>query len=240
MNCDAYRILISAYIDGELSDSDAQCLKAHLTSCTPCFLCLQEQEKMQAAIKRYTFMQEVPGVPETFSAKIIAQLENELQQLPSLSYTERLAARCRADVRKFVDAWIGSLKLRPFTWTVSAGFFFLSFSALLMNEFYLQPSGSYLAEPQTPDFEMASREESFSKTVKQFEETALAGADREFDGSDFIVIAELDNESAPLPTLQNCDPMQDYVYSHVVEAYQDRLSEDAMLIGYVQKAHFLQ
>jgi hypothetical protein len=240
MNCDAYRILISGYIDEELSDNESHRLKLHLKHCGSCLQYLQQQERMQAAIKRYTFVQEAPEVPALFASKIALQLEDGLRQAPSPSFAERLSSRIHAKVLKFVDAWIGSLKLRPFAWTASASFFFLLFSALVMNEMYQQSSPQYLAERKVSINETASLDDISTESLIQFEEPTLAEIDSELDGSDFIVIAELNEGSVPLATPQKSDPVQDYVYSHVVGAYQDRLSEDAMLVGYVQKASFVQ
>lgn len=243
MNCDAYRILISAYIDEELSDSEAQRLKTHLKSCEPCLQFLQQQEKVQAAIKRYSFVQEAPKLPSNFASKITRQLEEQLQQVPAPSIVERLKTRFRASVLEFVDAWIGSLKVRPFAWTASASCFFVLFAALVMNEMSHQ-SPQRLANQVASVSETASLDDSSAESLIQFEETDFSEQDGaltdDLDGSDFIVIAELSDGSILQPAQRKSDPMQDYVYSHVVEAYQDRLSEDAMLVGYVQDAAFIQ
>ena len=225
MNCDAYRILISGYIDEELSDSESQRLKAHLKECAACLQHFQQQEKVQAALKRYSFIHDAPEVPVNFASKITQQIEDELQQAPAPSFTERLKDRFRARVLNFVEAWIGSLKVRPFAWTASASCFFVLFAALVMNEMYHQ-TPQHLAQQTSSISETASLDEMSTESLIQFEDTDLAEQGHELDGSNFIVMAER----------AKSDPMQDYVYSHVVEAYQDRLSEDAMLIGYVQGA----
>ena len=243
MNCDAYRILISGYIDEELSNSESQRLKAHLKGCDSCLQYLQQQEKIRAAVKRYTFVKEVPEVPVNFASRITQQLEDQLQRVPQPSLTERMKTRFRATILEFVDGWIGSLKARPFAWTASVSCFFVLFAALVMNEIY-QQTPQHLAQKTTPVSETALLEDISAESLIQFEETDVSEQNsrlaEDVDGSDFIVIAEL-NEDSTLPSAQKkSDPLQDYVYSHVVEAYQDRLIDDAMLVGYVQDAAFIQ
>ncbi len=243
MNCDAYRILISAYIDEELSDIESQRLKTHLKRCESCLQYLHQQEKVQVAVKRYTFVKEVPEVPLGFASKITQQLEEQIQQAPKPSFAERLKDRFRANILEFVDGWIGNLKTHPFAWTASMACFFVFFAALLMNEIY-QQSPQYLAHQATSVNETVSLDDISTKSLIQFEETDAAeqnnGLAGDVDGSEFIIIAELSDESTLQPAQKKSDPMQDYVYSHMVEAYQDRLIEDVMLVGHAQDAAFIQ
>ncbi len=57
MNCEASRILISSYLDGELSDQEVELFKAHLQVCEDCVRYLQQQEILKNALKHYSLFQ---------------------------------------------------------------------------------------------------------------------------------------------------------------------------------------
>lgn len=136
MNCDAYRILITGYIDKELSDSEMQTLKAHLTTCEACLQYLQRQETMEAALKRYSLFQETPEIPVNFASKVTEQLQDILEEEQPVSLGERVTEQVRAVVTHLVERWASSLKTRPFAWTASMSCFVLLFAGLLFFEVY--------------------------------------------------------------------------------------------------------
>lgn len=118
MNCEASRILISAYLDGELSEQEARLLKAHLQTCESCVSYLQQQEALKNALKHYTLFQESLEAPSDFAKKVAIKLQETFtpEQPP-------LAARIRRTYRHFVfgfvDSWVNSLKTWPFTWATA-------------------------------------------------------------------------------------------------------------------------
>jgi anti-sigma factor RsiW len=116
MDCEAYRILISGYIDGELSEQEMQMLKVHLQTCEACAGYLQKLESMQTALKRYTLFQDMPEIPSNFAGRVTEQLQDIIEEKQS-SFGNTLRTRYRTWVIELAERWAGSLKTRPFAWT---------------------------------------------------------------------------------------------------------------------------
>lgn len=126
MNCEASRILISAYLDGELSEQEARLLKAHLQACESCVGHLQQQEALKNALKHYTLFQESLEAPSNFAKKVVIKLQETLTpERPP--FAARIKRTYRHFVFGFVDSWVNSLKTWPFTWAtvVSCMFVFV-------------------------------------------------------------------------------------------------------------------
>lgn len=119
MNCEASRILISGYLDEELSDQETRLLKAHLQQCETCVNYLQSQETLKNALKHYMLFQESPQVSDDFAKKVTAKLEEKLPQKRA-SVVEHIRWTYQKFVFGFVDGWVNSLKARPFIWTTAA------------------------------------------------------------------------------------------------------------------------
>ncbi len=118
MNCEASRILISSYLDGELSDQEVELFKAHLQVCEDCVRYLQQQEILKNALKHYSLFQESLEAPPDFAKKVIIKLQKTLTPAqPPLA--ARIKQTYRHFVFGFVESWIRSLKTRPFIWTTA-------------------------------------------------------------------------------------------------------------------------
>ncbi|GAK61406.1 predicted transmembrane transcriptional regulator (anti-sigma factor) [Candidatus Vecturithrix granuli] len=115
MNCEASRILISGYLDGELSEQEARLLKVHLQACESCVSYLQRQEALKNALKHYALFQDHLEAPSDFAKKVVIKLQETLTpEQPPLA--ARIKQTYRHFVFGFVDSWVNSLKTRPFAW----------------------------------------------------------------------------------------------------------------------------
>lgn len=124
MNCEASHILISGYLDEELSEQEARLLKAHLQTCESCVSYLQHQEALKNALKHYTLFQESLEVPSDFAQKVAIKLQETLTpEQPPLA--ARIKRTYRDFVLGFVDGWVRSLKTRPFIWTTVVSCLFM-------------------------------------------------------------------------------------------------------------------
>lgn len=70
MNCEQYTDLISARLDGELSDKETARLDAHLAECPRCRELLRELEEMMAALAQ----EETVQAPETLSRGVLDRI----------------------------------------------------------------------------------------------------------------------------------------------------------------------
>ncbi len=253
MRCEGFRILITGYIDGELSDREMHTLKAHLNTCTECLQYLQRQEKMQAMFKRYSLVQEAPDIPEHFAATVTDRIHDTLQEKHAASLINTWINKYRRFALHVVESLIHSLTIRPLAWTASMSSVLILLVGLLFFELH-QYSSQYsapqshaktVAEESTPLI-VAATEEDEAPIFGDMEQESLIV----FEDSD-TPVEEIStgNPAQPLsrpvslPTADNqqfvkvashADPVEDYVYSHVMEVYQERLVEDVVLVGYVQ------
>ncbi|MFH1958499.1 MAG: gliding motility-associated C-terminal domain-containing protein [bacterium] len=72
-NCDKFRELISAYIDGVLGHSDEKYLKTHIDACGKCRDYLEELKRVRQA----SLSIPVPDVPEHVYAGVMEEIEKE-------------------------------------------------------------------------------------------------------------------------------------------------------------------
>jgi len=227
MKCDAYRILITGYIDEVLSENENRMLKEHLRSCEACLQHLKRQEILRTTLKRYVFLQDPPVVPSNFAQKVTARLQTESTPV---FQPEGLRLRIRKGVLRVADAWSMSLKSRPFAWATAVSctiMFLVGFFAI--NLFYA-PTVNQMAQIET------------NVPVKQISPVALAvpaeplpNVISDADNTSFFPIGFVEEEQpSVMPVQAQTPPFEGYVYSHVVGGYQERLGEDIMFVGYAQ------
>lgn len=118
MECNEYRIFITGYIDGELSEEETRQLKAHLLTCKACVAYLTRAEAMKTVLKRCVLLQSTPDVPPHFARNVSALLHAE-QKAKQRSIIIRLTQQYRNLVLDAVEKWTASLRTRPFAWMTS-------------------------------------------------------------------------------------------------------------------------
>jgi hypothetical protein len=121
MDCNAYHILITGYVDGELSADETQALKTHLHTCEACLTYLQRLEKLETLLKRYHLLQEIPEAPADFAHNISLKLREVIaaQRLP---LSVKLKKRSQRVVTSLTERWANSLRARPATWITAMSF----------------------------------------------------------------------------------------------------------------------
>ena len=223
MKCEAYRILITGYIDNALSENETRMLKQHLGTCEPCLQHLQRQEVLRTTLKRYTFLQEPPVVPSNFAQTVTAQLESLHPESVPVFQPNGLKHRIRQGVLRFADAWSVSLNARPFAWTAAVSCVaVLLVGIAALNVFYTPSTNNQMARVETK----APAEQAVSQV-------AISDTD---SSSLFEVGFIEEQQSLPVSVQAQQPPLKGYVYSHVVGGYQDRLIDDIMFVGYAQDA----
>lgn len=258
MNCEAFRILISGYLDEELSEQEVQLLKAHLQGCESCVSYLQHQEALKNALKHYTLFQESLEVPSDFAKKVVIKLQETLRPQRS-----PLAARIKRAyhhfVFGFVDSWINSLKTRPFTWATVVSCMFVLMVGLVSFKVVQQMSWREQARIQTFGVEppspvpapsalskvsqtsralqgVSSPEQVNFESQEVFQAIELTLETRnmaqEVEESNGLIVEEEDSPFIRVASHQALT-VEDYVYSHVVEVYQTHFVDDAVFVGYV-------
>lgn len=232
MKCDAYRILITGYIDEALSENETRMLKEHIRSCETCLHHLQRQEILRTTLKRYAFLQEAPVVPSNFAQKVTAQLQACQPESTPVLERKGFKLRLRTGVLRFVDGWTSSLKARPFAWTAAVSCVMMfAVGFLAVSVFYTPPikqmaqiGANVPAEPTTV-------------IAKSIQTEPLPNTISDADNSSFFEIGFVEEGQPSLTPVQaTTPPFEGYVYSHVVGGYQDRLGEDIMFVGYAQDA----
>ena len=244
LDCHAYRILITGYIDGELSDDEMQMLKAHLQTCKACFAYLTRAEVMKTVLKRCRLLQDIPEVSPHFAQNISHVIQQTHQQSrPSL--VVRINQKYRAFVFDLVEKWISSLRARPFAWITSvscvvaliAGIMFVDVFHTVYQHAPLQYTQS------VPDEQVALRSvmEEPGRTME--EETPGRGESDSASSSSEMASAHLTEPSQfiefadePVTHLakSRTEFVENPVYSHVLEAAQEHFFDDAVFVGYVQ------
>jgi hypothetical protein len=237
MNCEAYRILINGYIDQELSDRELQMLKAHLQTCERCLCYLKQMETLQTTLNRYALFQDVPEVSADFAHKVTAQLQEVLEK-EHVSLGNRLRTRYRNFVLNIVEKWANSLKTRPFAWTTTMSCFLVLVVGLLFFEVFQRSyqENSIRFEAVAPEaVTQVAQNDSLSKK----QEVALLVETSQGQLPDTIEFVDVGEEPFVRVARNDTGLVEDYVYSHVIEVYQDQLVDDAVFVGYVQDA-FIQ
>ena len=254
MKCEGYRVLITGYIDGELSDREMHTLKMHLNECNECLQHLQRQEKMQAMFKRYSLVQEHPVIPEHFASTITEHLHGNLQEKQAVSFLKTWTERYQRFAFRVIEGLIRSLKVRPLAWTASMSSVLVLLAGILFFELY-QYSSKYTIPQFSRQIEYGENESLLVASIEEDEVPLFGDMEQEslivFEDSEIPVDETSSGDSAQVlsrfvpsyPATQqqivkaashNPDPVEDYVYSHVMEVYQERLVEDVVLVGYVQ------
>ncbi len=249
MECSSYRIFINGYLDEELSPDELLKLKTHLQSCAECREYLRRAETMKTTFKHYTLFHPTPKVPEQFARQITTHIEEVVR-----AETPSLAARIRSAYRTFVlelaERWAGSLRTRPFAWTTLASCLLVCFAGILffsMTSYSPTPEMAQVGEtsptapvsahypaqtgspPSSSDQEHASSFADTPDSLIRFEESGESVS----DDTELVEFAE-----APYVRVAQSDtgPVEEYVYSHVLEGYPDHLIDSAVFVGYVQNS----
>lgn len=265
MNCEASRILISAYLDGELSDQETQMLKVHLQTCETCVHYLHQQEILNNALKHYTLFQESPRVPSGFAKKVTAKLQEELPQKRLV--VDQISWTYQKFVFGFVERWAKSLKASPFIWTAAVSCMvvltigLVSFQVVQQASWQEQAKVVLIGTESTSEPSDSSPESDISDSRKQLalreempaaserapqiaarapESKAVTEQEQEEETGEVVEVDELIVEEDGTPFIRvasnHAASVEDYVYSHVVEVYQTHFVDDALFVGYVQDA----
>lgn len=233
MKCEAYRILITGYIDNALSDNETRMLKQHLGTCESCLQHLQRQEVLRTTLKRYAFLQEPPAVPSNFAQKVTAQLESLHPESVPVFQPKGVTHRIRRGVLRFVDAWSVSLNARPFAWTATVSCVAVLLVGIVALNVFYTPSPNQMARVETK----APAEQAVSQVAMSVETEPLPNAIADTDSSSLFEVGFIEEQQAlPVSVQAQKPPLKGYVYSHVVGGYQDRLIDDIMFVGYAQDA----
>ena len=280
MNCANYRMLMSAYIDHELSDEEAYALKTHLQSCAACVGHLQKMERLHTAFQRYTLVQEQPAVPSAFAQHVMARIQATVTVPPS--WQRRAAARGRAFVIAFTAHWAHSLTRQPLAWTAACAGVCLFAAGVLLTDVATRLNAPTAPEMQANVIAPSPQAQGVDTLVKSAKTVQLAlasQADEQMEGDVFEATEALNGNSliriakhvAGLADveeaasaafvdseaeLQDGSPrasanrenvirqdarqkngnLQEYIYSHILESYQDYAMDDVMFVGYAQDA----
>ena len=236
MTCDAYRILITGYIDDELSETDMAALKAHLRACKPCVQHLERQEALRITLKRYAFMQDAPVMPTSFAQSVTARLQAaraEEQPARRLHWTPRAAWQGATEM---VSVWGERLKIHPVRWaaaTCSLALLAGLASFMLLNDSPSKQAAQLQAKAEaTPTALEQPRHLSSAPQPNTASDAAASDAEA-------VAFGFVEDASEVLSVQKQPSNGGGYIYSHVVGGYQDRLADDAMFVTYTQD-EFLQ
>lgn len=227
MTCDAYRILITGYIDDELSEADMAALKAHLRACEPCVQHLKRQEALRITLKRYAFIQDAPVVPTSFAQSVTARLQAaraEEQPALRLHWTPRAAWQGATDI---VSVWGERLKIHSVRW-----------AAATCSLALLAGLASFMLLSDSPNKQAARLQAKAEATPIALEQPNTA-SNAAAPASEAVAFGFVEDASEVPSVQKQPSTGGGYVYSHVVGGYQDRLVDDAMFVTYTQDA-FLQ
>jgi hypothetical protein len=162
MECNAYRILITGYIDEELSDDEKQLLKTHLQTCKSCFAYLVRAEAMKTVMKRCRLLQDVPEVPPNFAQNISATLRG-IAEKEKLSFGAKVKKKYQEFVFGIIERWVGSLKTRPFAWMTSVSLLVVLVAGVvcvdIFRTVYQEKSFQYTQVAPKPTMQIAQNDE---------------------------------------------------------------------------------
>ena len=146
MDCEAYHLLLTGYLDQELSETEVQLLKAHLSVCEPCCATLKRMEAMATVLKRYKLLQAVPDAPPDFAQKVAARLQAVVRQ-EKIPFSVKVRGKARMFALRLVEQWAGSLRTRPFAWMTAAAVVMLFLAGSVFIDLWRT---AYQAEPIRP------------------------------------------------------------------------------------------
>lgn len=169
MDCQDYRIFITAYLDGELSEDEMCVLQAHISTCKACVAYLKRAEAMQTVLKRSHLLQPAPDVPADFAQRVAREIRTTLQQeRPPLAV--RLARTYRDFVLGWAEKWRQSLRARPYAWITSAACLCVALAGLTFFNLF---RNIYESPHFPPAPQVASRSEQATLPAEPFETVAL-------------------------------------------------------------------
>lgn len=104
MSCDAYRELLSAWIDGELAAEERSRAEAHVASCAACRQALEELREMSAAIRGLPRERAPESVLESFRRKASCDAESVSASVDGRADAGKHLAAC-GDCRGRAEDW---------------------------------------------------------------------------------------------------------------------------------------
>lgn len=165
MDCNAYRILITGYIDGEVSDDETQRLKAHLQTCKSCYAYLIRAEAMKTVLKRCRLLQDVPEVPPDFAQNISVILRGIVEK-EKIPFGTKIKKKYQKFVLGIVEKWVGSLRTRPFAWMTSVSLLLVLIAGVVCVDIYQtvyrENSLQYTQIPPKPVMQVAQKDDTSS------------------------------------------------------------------------------
>jgi len=205
-----------------------------------CVAHLHKMERMQSVLKHYQLAQDIPAATPNFAQNISRILQETTPAEARPSFMTLAFSRYRAFVSHLVERWITSLRARPVTWVTS-----LSCVVVVMAGVVFMDITHTIQQPQRYAFLQPNR----ADTAKARRSVVVA------EPSPLLIVAVAedaeDNASAGLPDFiqfsdepvvqiaeTNSESVESYVYSHIVEASQEQLLDNAVFAGYVQDALF--
>jgi len=237
MECTVYRILITGYIDNELSDDEMQQLKTHLHTCEDCVAHLHKMEQIKTAFKHYHLIQELPEVSPNFTRNISRTIQGTIPAESRPSFLLKWFHTYQSFVFRFVETWISSLRAHPGTWVTSASCLVVLMAGLVFVDMTqtmsIQQPSSYITRPSADQESVAvltpNKGLPLTPPTIPREEEVNSGLPEFIQFSDEPVIHVAKT---------NPEPVQNYVYSHVLEAAQEQFLDSAVFAGYVQDVRF--
>jgi hypothetical protein len=246
MDCNAYRILITGYLDRELSDDEMQMLKTHLQTCESCLTYLKRMEAMETVLKRYKLLQEVPAVPSNFAHNISVILQGVVKQ-EKVPFGAKVKRKYREFVLGIVEKWASSLKARPFAWMTSVSFLVVLLAGVVVVDIFqtmdrkkpLQDTKAPLA----PVMQVAQKDKT-PVEGKSVQFPAVASESEKWDETDDHALAEGDPiqyEDTPISTFRAAQPGRAFIKEEDkqpagVEASRNRLMEDTEFVEVAEEA----
>jgi anti-sigma factor RsiW len=135
MDCNAYHVLMTGYIDGELSGDEMQMLKTHLQTCEACLTYLKHLETLETLLKRYHLFQEISDVPADFAHNMSVKLQEVIAR-ERIPLGAKLKEQYRGLVLGIVERWANSLRTRPLTWVTSVSFLVVCIAGIVFVDIF--------------------------------------------------------------------------------------------------------
>jgi hypothetical protein len=250
MECTVSRILITGYIDNELSDDEMRQLKSHLQACEGCVAHLHKMERMQTVLRRYQLVQDIPEAPSNFARNVSRILQETVPAESQPSVFRRAAFRYRAFVMRLAERWVCSLRARPVTWVTSvscvfallAGVAFFDMAQVIQAPLRYtlnHPKQNVLVDNRSSRLETGQPGQSPKRLgASPIFEIALHEESIESDSAALPDFIRFSDEAVVQIAKTTTEPVDSYVYSHIVEASQEQFLDNPLFASYVQDALF--
>lgn len=252
MECTVSRILITGYIDNELSDQEMHQLKTHLQTCENCVAHMRKMEQMKTVFKRYHLIQELPDASPNFARNVSRIIQDTATPEPRPSLFLRGMQAYRSYMVHLAETWVASLKARPVTWVTSASCLLILLTGLVLTDItqIIRQFPLYSLIPFTeqappssetyPSVAILTRDEEGRNAPSSLPVhiTALENDARSTEGTGLPDFIQFSDEPVVQIAKTNSEPVGSYVYSHIVEASQEQFLDNAVFASYVQDVSF--